>query len=65
MQHDNSYIDAMNIYLKAKYSLTIADAGYSNEEWLESFGDLPVGQAVETFAEKYDLICIDEFRIIS
>lgn len=55
MSNDH-YIHDINAYMQRKYCLTIEEAGFSIEEWLQRFGDRPAEEAVEAFAEKYDLV---------
>lgn len=54
--NNTHYILAVNAYMQRNYCLTIEEAGYSVEEWLQRFGDRPVEEAVEIFAEKHNLI---------
>lgn len=49
------YLAAVNIYLLNRYLVSLHDTGYSDSEWLSRFGDLDVEEAVEVYAEKYDL----------
>ena len=49
------YLAAVNSYLMDRYFIGLSDTGYSDEEWLFRFGDLDVEEAVEVYAEKYEL----------
>jgi hypothetical protein len=49
------YLAAVNTCLMNRYLISLHDTGYSDDEWLSRFGDLDVEEAVEIYAEKYDL----------
>jgi hypothetical protein len=56
MMEEKEYLAKVNESLTSKYSISIADTGYSNGEWLSKFGHLDFDEAVESYAEKYGLI---------
>ena len=49
------YLAAVNTCLMNRYLISLLDTGYSDNEWLSRFGDLDAEEAVEIYAEKYDL----------
>jgi len=49
------YLSATDKCLMNNYSISLLDSGYSDDEWLSRFGDLDIEDAVELYAEKYDL----------
>ncbi len=53
------YLDVANTYLLRRYAICLADTGYIDDDWLERFGDFDVEDAVELYAEKYDLVSFD------
>lgn len=46
--------------LKEHYAISFEDIGLSDSEWLARFGDLPPGEAVDEFANKFDLVAVAE-----
>lgn len=58
-----AYSYSANKILLEKYSIRLEDTGYTNEEWLNRFGDMEVEDAVKCFAEKYDLISREELLL--
>lgn len=50
------FLTLINRLLRANYQISIIDSGLSEEEWLERFGSESAENAVECYAEKYDLI---------
>ena len=63
MADREAYLDVANKILVEKYSIRLEDTGYTNEEWLNRFGDMEVEEAVKCFAEKYDFINREEILL--
>ena len=55
LMQKEEYLKVVNKYLEGKYAISLSDTGYSVDEWLSRFGELDVEDAVELYAEKYNL----------
>lgn len=57
---NSDYFELLSEHLKAMYCIDFEDTGYTKSEWLASFGDVELDQAIESYANKYDLISIKD-----
>lgn len=51
--------NASTALLENQYGLGLNDAGIDEQEWALRYEDLPPQEAVDAYAEKYDLSKID------
>ena len=59
-QAHTDYFEQLSKKLESLYSINFNDTGFTEKEWLERFGDLPMEEAINSFAEKYDLTPISD-----
>jgi len=50
-----NHISEAELLLKQQYGVSFEDIGIDEHEWLDRFGDLPLSDAVDAYAAKYDL----------
>jgi hypothetical protein len=54
-QSNTQYFEQLSEKLLLLYCINFDDTGYTECEWLERFGDLALDEAIDIYAEKYDL----------
>jgi hypothetical protein len=53
--HNHEYFELLSQKLEQTYCINFNDTGYTEEEWVARFGDLPLDKAINEYAQKYEL----------
>ncbi|MAD73328.1 MAG: hypothetical protein CML20_00745 [Rheinheimera sp.] len=58
--NNNDYFKQLSKELERQYCISFNDTGYTEYEWLDRFGDMPLDEAVSAYAQKYDLTSLKD-----
>ena len=61
--NNNDYFKLLSKKLEHLYCINFNDTGYTESEWLDRFGDMPLDKAISAYAQKYDLTPLNEAAI--
>jgi hypothetical protein len=61
--HNNDYFKLLSKKLEQLYCINFNDTGYTESEWVDRFGDMPIVEAISAYAQKYDLTSLNEAAI--
>lgn len=61
--HNNDYFELLSKKLEHVYCINFKDTGYTESDWLDRFGDMPLDEAISAYAQKYDLTPLNDFSI--